>query len=902
VIITPAIRFQFPNTMSQLSPGARLGPYELLASLGAGGMGEVFKARDTRLERSVAIKVLPAGLASDPDARARFDREARAIAALNHPHICTLHDIGDLDGTAFLVMELVQGETLAQRLERGPLPEEQALRIASEIADALEKAHRAGIVHRDLKPANIMLTKSGAKLLDFGLAKLKLPVAPISMSAMGRLATTSDGTTPGLILGTVPYMAPEQVEGKEADARTDVWALGTVLYEMLAGSKPFTGETPASVIGAILKDTPSPLPRESSSPLVAGVIARCLEKDAADRWQSAGDVEHALRLVPDRLLASRVVPARRRLWPVVAALVGLAAIGAAMAPGWIEHAREAPPGVSRLSVMLPANVTLSAPPASLVAPQVALSPNGRLLAFVAEAPGSRPAIWVRPFDTGIAQPLAGTSDASYPFWSPDGESLAFFAQGKLRTIKVSGGPAISLSDAPTDSRGGTWGRDGTILFAPSPSGVIYRIAATGGPAVPATRFDVSRAENSHRFPFFLPDGRHFLYTVRSSITNNWGLALGSLDLPDGRLLTRLTSTSGQFVAPHHLLFLRGAALVTQQLDVSAGSLIGEPVVLAEPVGSTSTAYSAFSVSPSGQLVYASRLDLNGQLRWFDRAGRELGAIAGTSEYLDFELSPNDAAIAVSRVDEIGGNADVWTIDVARGVSTRLTTDATNDASAVWSPDGNAIVFRSNRRGNSDAFLKRAGGAGPEEHYFGEGTNLIITDWSRDGRWIVFTSTRATGFEVRAWPTSGQGGSVTAARTILNAVHGRLSPDGKWLAYASDESGRWQVFVEPFPSTGDRRQISAEGGSEPRWRRDGQELFYLNSDMKMMSVSLPGGNALAPGVTQVLFQTAVPLTGNPYRSNYAVTADGKRFLVNVRLGANTLSTLNVIQNWPALLGQ
>jgi serine/threonine-protein kinase len=444
-----------------LSAGTRLGPYEIQSALGAGGMGEVYRARDTRLDRSVALKVLAPEIAADPAARARFEREARAVAALDHPHICGLHDVGEADGTHYLVMPL-EGQTLAARLEKGQLPLDQALTVATQIADALDKAHRQGIVHRDLKPANIMLTKAGAKLLDFGLAKLRPPGGPISMSG---IEETRSGTAQGAILGTVLYMAPEQVEGRDADARADIWALGAVIYEMVTGTRPFGGDSAASVIGAILKDEPPSISTRQplAPPLLDRVVGRCLAKDPADRWQSATDVHHALQWiregVHDRHDSKRErTGARGRTALLVATAAAILAAGM-MAPGWISHLREAPPGASRLSILPPPNAAFAAPPASVVSAQFALSPDGRFVAYVAETRGGRPQLWVRPVDSLQARPLAGTEDATYPFWSPDGRSLGFFSRGMLRTIELAGGPPRTLTEAPLDTRGGTWNRD-----------------------------------------------------------------------------------------------------------------------------------------------------------------------------------------------------------------------------------------------------------------------------------------------------------------------------------------------------------------------------------------------------------------------------------------------------------
>jgi Tol biopolymer transport system component len=536
----------------------------------------------------------------------------------------------------------------------------------------------------------------------------------------------------------------------------------------------------------------------------------------------------------------------------------------------------------------------------VVAAQSAISPDGNHIAFVAELPGKRPALWVRELDSPDARVLQGTEEALYPFWSPDSRFLGFFAQGKLKTVSLTGGPPATLSDAPLDSRGGTWNQEGTILFAPSSTDVIYRIASSGGPLTPVTTLDKARAENSHRFPSFLPDGRHFVYVVRSERPENWGLHIGSLDSSAVKRLTNASTESALVVPSGHLLYLRGSTLLAQSIDLRRFELEGEPAKIADSVATTATAYAAFSVSRNDTLVYASRADLKGQLRWFDRTGAQLETVGDAAGFLDFELSPDERALAVSRLDEQLNAADIWTVDLSRKVWSRLTSDRSNDASVLWSPDGTRLVFRSNRRGLTDAFQKRPSGSAPEELWFGVGTNLITSDWTSDGRFIVFTNTRAvSGFDIWAWPTAGDTEATLLVRTSLNAVHGRVSPDGRWLAYASDESGQWEVYVQPFPATGEKWHVSARGGSEPRWRRDGRELFFLGSDMVMMSVDLKNGPSDA-GAAVPLFQTRVPLTGNPYRSNYTVSRDGRRFLVNTSADAGLSAPLTVILDWQALI--
>ena len=525
-----------------VEPGARFGPYEIVAAIGAGGMGQVYRARDTRLDRSVAVKLLSPDIGGDVDSRVRFEREARVVAGLDHPHICGIFDVGETGGTHFIVMPLLEGQTLAARVEKGRLPLDQVVRIASEIADALDAAHRHGVVHRDLKPANIMLTRSGAKLLDFGLAKLKGPAGPISMSAMAQLATDAPDTARGVILGTVQYMSPEQLEGKDPDSRSDIWALGAVIYEMTTGTRPFNGDSPASVIGAILKDEPSPLAERqpSAPPMLDRIVSRCLMKDRNERWQSAADLRQALAWVTLNSGSQKapVAPSRgkaRHYLPHAAALG--AVIGAlAMLPGWWTHRREGPAPLLQLTIPPPPGMTFSSPPASVVTPQIATSPDGRQVAFIAQAPRGRPALWMRQLDAADAQLLRGTEDATYPFWSPDSRSIGFFARGKLNVIDVAGGPARTLSDSPLDSRGGAWAQDGTIVFSPMGVTGLFRIPTTGGTAITATEFQPSREENSHRFPSFLPDGRHFLFVTRSTQQRHWGVSLASLDSPAGQPL------------------------------------------------------------------------------------------------------------------------------------------------------------------------------------------------------------------------------------------------------------------------------------------------------------------------------------------------------------------------------
>lgn len=888
-----------------LAPGVRLGAYEIVSLLGVGGMGEVYRAHDSRLHRDVALKVLRDDVASDLKLRARLDREARSIAQLSHPHICTLHDVGEADGSAFLVFELLEGETLASRLIRGPLPIADALTIASQIADAASAAHRKGIIHRDLKPGNIMLGRGGAKLLDFGLAKDMLPL-------VGGASTTTEAaplTGQGLIVGTLHYMAPEQLEGRPADVRSDIWALGAVLYEMVTGERAFGGDTPASVVGAILKDEVPAL--STRQPLAPGalnhLVQGCLAKMPEDRWQSMVDVKRQLEWIRashidgpfESVPRVQASVAKRRWWPMGLAAVPLLMF-AALLPDWWAHRSELAPVLTQLSVLSPPETRFSGPPASVVSPQIALAPDGRQIAFVAESPRGRSSLWVRGLSAAQAQLLRGTENAMYPFWSPDGRSLGFFAQGKLKTIGLDGEPPRTLSDASLDSRGGTWGPDGTILFAPEANGPLAKISAAGGAVTPVTQLDPARRESSHRFPSFLPDGRHFLYTTRSPQQDDWGISIGSLDSPIGQPLIPRSEWGGQFAPPGHILFLRAGTLMAQAFDARRLTLGGEPTAILSDVGATTTGYAAFSASGTGSLIHASHIGAPGRLRWYDRSGNAGAWVTEPGEYLDFELSPDERTVAISRVSDPGLTAaDLWLIDLERQLPTRFTVDRENEASVLWSPDGRDVVFRSNRQGFTQLYRKRSSGIDTERPILNAGNNVITSDWSRDGSLIVFTATTSTGFEIWVWRTNTDEKPRLAVRTPVNAMHGHLSPDGKWIAYASDESGELQVYVQPFPPTGDKRQMSPDGGSEPRWRRDGQELFYLATGGTLMQVAIPGRDAFKASVPHPLFGVRVPFMGNPYHTNYAVSADGQRFLVNTMTSDASLP-IDIVLNWTGLL--
>jgi eukaryotic-like serine/threonine-protein kinase len=878
-----------------LTSGARLGPYEILSAIGAGGMGEVYKARDTRLDRLVAIKVLPEAFAGDPQFRERFDREARAISHLDHPHICALYDVGEERGTAYLVMQYLEGETLAARLThaKGPLPLEHVLNIGIDIADALDKAHRAGIVHRDLKPANVMLTKSGAKLLDFGLAKLRGPTGPITMSAMTVMATAT-----GTILGTIQYMAPEQIEGRDADKRADIWALGAVLYEMATRQRAFDGASAASLIGAIMRDTPPAVSaRQPLAPSALDhVVERCLEKDADERWQDAGDVKrelawvagHRSRAEADGTLAQ---PTRRAIapWIIAAGVVATAALG-------LATLQRPHPNASVTRRMM-----LSIAPTDQVRPSgsFALSPDGRHFAFVGLATDGPPSLWVRSIDTAAIQLLPGTEDASFPFWSPRSDAIGFFAGGKLKTVAIADGVPKTLAPA-SNGRGGSWSVDGTILYA-FVNSPLYRVSHQGGASTVVTSFDPQHRQISHRWPVFL-DSRHFVYTAQGGAADGTGIYLGSLDSPAATRLVGAYSNSA--VVDGRLLFVSEGTLVAQSLDLDGGRLTGDTLEIARPVAiNGGLGFAAFSTSSAGVLAYTSGGAAAGtsELRWFDRQGKPLGplgvetGVIGDTPY-NARLSPDERTLAINTFRS--ATSDIWLVDIARDVASRFTSDDANDQFPVWSPDGTELLFSSNRGGGGVYNMYRKPVARSEEEtlVFKSAANQYSTDWSRDGRIILFTNVDPkTQADIWMAPATGSWQSTPVLITGFNEYAARLSPNGRWMAYTSDESGQLEVYVRRFPEATGRVKISTKGGSEPTWRADGRELFYLAANRTLNAVTVTTTADFSAERPTKLFDAIVDtIVGSIHSNHYTPTADGQRFLINVSAVSGTPTT--VVLNW------
>jgi len=883
-----------------LTAGSRLGPYEILAPLGAGGMGEVYKARDTRLERTVAVKVLPQHLSSSPEVRQRFEREAKTISQLSHPHICVLHDVGREGEIEYLVMEYLEGETLSDRLARGPLPLEQTLRYGQEIADALDKAHRQGIVHRDLKPGNVMLTKSGVKLLDFGLAKAMQPTS--SAAALTSLPTEGPAlTAEGTILGTFQYIAPEQLEGREADARTDIFAFGAVLYEMATGQRAFSGRSRASLIGAILKDEPPPIAtvQPMTPPALDRVVRTCLAKDPEERWQSASDIKRELRWIAAEPGAAVSPPTfsrgrnrERVAWALMAVFL--------LATAWLVlllWRRPEPPRKAIQFIVPP-------PEKSVLGYTFALSPDGEQIVFEADREGQKQ-LWMRPLDSAEARLIPGTEGGSLPFWSPDGRFVGFWADGKLKKIAISGGPAQILADAPV-LRGGTWNAEDVIVFGPGSASPLLRVSASGGAVAPVTSVDKTRGEIGHRWPVFLPDGRHFLFLALTPNPSEDAICVGSLDSREKRILVRSPSRP-LYARPGYLLYSGGHGLLAQPFDASTRRLTGEPLPLAEgvdPIGRIGpTGYVRMSVSTTGVLAFRRESERLGQLTWYDRTGKALGTVGPPGDYSDPALSPEGARLLVLRTDPKSGSADVWSFDLTREASTRLSFDSSVYGFPIWSPDGKQVVYSSFKSGTANLYRKAASGSGHDELLLKSDAVAFPGDWSKDGRFILYASLDPkTQMDLWLLPMPGPAKPIPYVVADGLQRNGHFSPDGRWIAYTSDESGRQEIYVQAFPSTGGKWQVSTDGGDQASWRADGKELFYLNAPLDLMAVDVRGFETFQAGSPHPLFRISPPdIVGiKGVHCPYAPAQDGKRFLVNSRVEGAPVRPIVVVLNWTTLL--
>jgi serine/threonine protein kinase/WD40 repeat protein len=863
-------------------------------------MGEVYKARDTKLGRDVAIKILPEAFVSDPERVARFQREAEVLASLNHPHIAGIHGLAETGGIKALVMELVEGEDLANRIARGPMPVNEVLPVAMQIAEALEAAHEKGIIHRDLKPANIKLRPDGTvKILDFGLAKSLEPTGVPSVLSEPLTVLSPAPTLTGVIVGTPTYMSPEQARGKAVDKRTDIWAFGCLLYEMLTGKRPFPGEIVTDTLAAIIHNEPDwqALPHRTPE-RIQSLIVRCLRKDPAQRLRDIADGRFQIEEVLNDpgALTTVLTPVRTyREWAswIAAALFLCTTLFFATRPSTTSSSRDStsfpvfPPEKAEFSAR--ANTTLNVP-------SFALSLDGHALVFCAQLPGVKPTLWVRSLDDVDARPLAGTEGAQDPFWSPDSQWIGFFADGMLKKVRADGGAVQVITQTTNDFRGATWGSRDTILLASGADG-IGSVNAAGGTLTPVTVVDTSLQENTHRNPSFLPDGHHFLYSVTGS-SDRAGVYLGSLD---GKTKNRLIPvlTSAVYAHPGYVLFVNGDALYGQAFDADRLELKGRPFFVANHVGRSTSNTSAVSASLTGTVAYGPLLAENGRLTWIDRRGKPLGS-PGTREgdYTDFRLSPDETRLAASLVDPKTSVIDLWITDLERGSQSRVSSGGSVTAAAVWSPDGTRLAFRSNRTGMIDLYERSAAGGGgdrpllPKDFYRTSGHTA--TDWSPNGRQLIGAApTSGSTNDLWLLPLGDRAKPATFIGSPAEEMHGNFAPVGDLVAYSSNESGRFEIYVETVPRSDRRWPVSTNGGYEPRWRADGREIYYLSGDRTLMAVSVGAGPSF--GIPTPLFQTHVPPGVTSLRTHYVPSRDGQRFLVNSAIDPSP-SPITVVVNW------
>jgi eukaryotic-like serine/threonine-protein kinase len=863
-----------------LKSGSRLGNYEILARIGAGGMGVVYSARDTTLGRTVAIKVLPNAFLNDSERLARFQREARVLASLNHPNISTVHGLEQSGSTRALVMELVEGPTLADRIRQGPIPIEEALRIAKQICEALEYAHEHGVVHRDLKPANVKMTSEDAvKVLDFGLAKAiqgdGSEMDPANSPTISAMATQA-----GALLGTAAYMSPEQAKGKAVDRRADIWAFGCVLYEMLTRKMAFSEETVTDTLAAVIRAEPDWTPLPQATPIrVRVLLQRCLQKDPKQRLQAIGDarivLEEVLSGAPEAATGLVVPqPSWHRVMPWTVAAVLTVALATTLWVSWRQRPIEAP--VNQF-VLLPPEKAAFGPNGG----QPAISPDGRQIVFtVTDARGAL--LWLRPLDSLDPRPLAGTTDAELPFWSPDSRSVAFFAHGKLLRMDLHGGPLQTIAENASIPLGGAWSRDGVIAFTPRIGG-LYRVLASGGEGKL-----ISQAGHVEMFPSFLPDGRHFLF-ARSTAPTQADEYVGSLDSNDAKLILPGAQTAA-YAPPGNLLFLRGGTLMAQPFDLGALSVSGDPAAIADGVED-------FSVSDAGTLVYVRGSTAMNRLVWVDRAGKQISEAAPPGEYDNMQLSPDGKLVAFDGTNS--GNLSIWIRDLERGIQSRLTFQPSNVPQ--WSPDGSTLVF---------AWLASGGviDLGERPANMSEAEKVLVklsappimfpSGWTSDGRYLVYYRTD-TNSKIQLWvlPMFGDRKPFPFLHSAFNESQGQVSPDGKWITYVSDESGAPQICVTSFPTPSGIQQISTAGGSQPRWRRDGKEMFYLAPNDQLMALTVRASETFEAGSPRALFETRLAVS--ELRQAYSVAPDGQRFLLAVP--TETASpAMTLVQNWPSLL--
>jgi Tol biopolymer transport system component/preprotein translocase subunit SecG len=899
-----------------LPPNTRLGRYEIRSQIGAGGMGEVYLARDPKIGRDVAIKVLPADFSADKERLARFEQEAQAAGALNHPNILSIYDVDTHDGAPYVVSELLEGETLRELIGGAPLPPRKAVDYALQIARGLAAAHERGIVHRDVKPENLFVTKDGrVKILDFGLAKL---TERDSDAARSELPTRRVNTDSGAVMGTVGYMSPEQLRGKPVDPRTDIFSFGAVLYEMFSGKRAFQRDSAADTISAILREDPPELSETNKeiNPALDRVVRRCLEKNREERFHSASDLAFALDALSGTQASGAATAAvetaevpkpapRRRFLERLGWIVAALLLASTLTLAFVSFRRTEPRAETvRFAVPAPEKMAYRG--------SLALSPDGRRLAFVVTGTGGN-SLWVRALDSLEAHELPGTEGGDFPFWSPDGRFIGFFAGNKLKRIDTAGGSPQVLADTSGDPRGAAWGSDGTIIFTPNFTSPLLKVSAAGGAVEPVTELDQSREQTSHRWPSFLPDGRHFLYFSRGTKKDVEGIYVGSLDAKEGKFLLntnlRAAYATAGATGAGYLLFMRDKTLMAQPFDASSLQLTGEPSVVAEgvltvPDEGGPTAYAAFSASANGHLSYLpGSLSLT-QMGWFDRAGKSLGSVGSPGLFAELWLSPDGKRVAFDRLDL--QSPDIWQLDLARSTTTRFTFDAAADTCPVWSADGSRIFFSSTRDGGKfNLYQKISSGAGSDELLLKTDYNTFANDWfsGKAGEFLLYESDSPKG-KVDLWvlPLAGERKPYPFLQTEFNETHAQFSPDGRFVAYVSDEAGRAEVYVQSFPASGGKWQISTGGGDEPQWRRDGRELFYVAPDKTLMAVPITAaGDSFDPGSPLVLFLTRIPsgnLTGD--RNHFVVAADGQRFLINNLINEGNTQPIALVLNWAAEL--
>jgi serine/threonine protein kinase len=879
-----------------IAPGTKLGRYEIRSKLGAGGMGEVYQAHDMELGRDVAVKVLPSSFSTDATRLHRFQQEASAAGALNHPNVLIVHDIGAHDGAPYIVSELLEGETLRKRIGGSPLGQRRAIDYALQIANGLAAAHEKGIIHRDLKPDNIFVTNDGrVKILDFGLAKLtQLDGDQVQTD----IPTRRVNTDPGVVMGTVGYMSPEQLKARPVDQRSDIFSFGAIVYEMLSGRRAFHGESAAETMSAILKEDPPELSdtNKTVSPALERLVTHCLEKDPEARFHSARDIAFALDALSGTAstfdntipVAMPAIPSRTRerfIWIGAVVLLLIALLGLLF---W----------KSRPTAQQARTIRFFISPAEQTSFTVSeISPDGsRMVIGVRESSG-KALLWIRSLDSLTMQPLSGTEGGMYPFWSPDSRSVAFFAEGKLKKVDVSGGPAQTLCDAGVGA-GGAWSANGVIIFSPDTANGLHRISSSGGVQSPLTTLDETRLEVAHKYPQFLPDQKHYLFLAQSTRGENSAIYVGAIDSKETKLLVNARATA-RYMPPGYLLFLRDRTLMAQSFDANQLTLAGEPFPLAEQVAFNAVlGNAAFSVSDNGTFTYMTGSIAGGQPALYSRDGKRLSSVGPPGEYFNLYLSPDEKRVAVSVSDPQTGARDVSILDIASGTPTRFTFSLAEDFLPIWSPDGTRIVFTSDREGAGNLYQKSASGAGNEELLFKSSNQRKWPgDWSRDGRFLICTSrSPTTKDDLWVLPMTGDQKPFLYLQSPYNEDLPRFSPDGHFVAYTSDEHGRWEVYVQTFPASGGKWVVSANGGAQPRWRRDGKELFFIAPDRKLMAVDVKlEGSLFEAGVPKVLFQTNVVSYPNP-RNVYDVSADGQRFIIVTPPEETSSTPIAVVANW------